>query len=240
MKLLTPSIFDPFPEVLVAMSMRENSLPGENNMSKNQGDPAIAQKNRQSFVQEIGFDTARLITPQQDHTDIIHVVTPDYQPHTGDGLVCSEPGWLLGITVADCIPLFLYDPETKGYGIVHSGWRGSAQNITGTAITKMNQKFGARPEHIFAWVGPSAGKESYEVGVDVASEFNPRYSTPHTDTSWLFDNKSVVLDQLLGSGLSPDKIEVSSLDTITNHELHSARRGGDSSGRMLAAIGRSQ
>lgn len=240
MKLLTPSIFDPFPEVLVAMSMRENSLPGENNMSKNQGDATIAEKNRQSFAQEVGFDTSRLVTPQQEHTSIAHIVTHDYEPRRGDSLLSNEPGWLLGITIADCVPLLLYDPETKSYGVVHSGWRGSAQNIAGNAVSEMNQKFGVRPENIFAWVGPSAGKESYEVGVDVVSEFNPRYSTPQSDNSWLFDNKSVVADQLLGSGLSPDKIEVSGLDTITNHELHSARRDGESSGRMLAAIGRSQ
>ena len=238
MKLLTPGIFETFTEIVAAMSMREQDLPGENNMSKDQGDPGTAQDNRRELVTEIGFDISKLATPQQKHTDITHVVRGEYHAGTADALISDEPGWLLGITVADCVPLLLYDPETGGYGVVHSGWKGSAQNIAGGTVAKMVQEFSVRPKNLIAWIGPSAGKESYEVEYDVVSQFNPRYSQPAEDEKWLFDNKSVVCDQLIDSGLAPDKIEISSLDTISNQELHSARRDGDESGRMLVVIGR--
>ncbi|MEX0749049.1 MAG: peptidoglycan editing factor PgeF [Candidatus Saccharimonadales bacterium] len=236
MKLLAPTIFDPFPEVVAAMSMRDTAGANQLNMSRQQ-ESKIARTNRQQFAAEIGFDLEQLAAPEQNHTDIVHVVQGEYHPHPGDGVITSEPGWLLGITVADCVPLLLFDPLSGSYGAIHSGWRGSAQNIAGITVQKMMREFSLRPENLYAWIGPSADKATYEVGYDVVSQFNPKYSTPLDADRWLFDNKRVVHDQLLDNGLRLERIEISSLDTISNPELHSERRDEETSGRMLAAIG---
>lgn len=237
MKLLAPHCFEPFPEVVASMSLRDESWPGALSMLHNGTDEATAQQNRRRFCRELGFSPRRLAIPRQTHSDDIHTVREEYHRHDGDAVITVEPEWLLGVTVADCVPVLLFDPSSGSYAAIHSGWRGSAQNIAGKTVIKMIRELGLEPEQARAWIGPAAGADSYEVGAEVVEQFNRQYSWPQSEDSWLFDNKSVVRDQLIDQGVLEEHIEISSLDTIANQELHSARRDGDQSGRMLAAIG---
>jgi copper oxidase (laccase) domain-containing protein len=77
----------------------------------------------------------------------------------------------------------------------------------------------------------------YEVGTDVAEQFDDRYSLPLGGGKWLFDNAGVVLDQLIAAGLQPERIEMEDRCTICDPRLHSWRRDREKSGRMLALIG---
>ncbi len=238
MKLLTPSIFESFPEVVAAMSLRDETEAGNLSMTEDGANSEIARTNREQFCQELGFGNDWLAYhPEQMHSADIHIVRGEFHHRQGDGLIAQQPGWLLGVTVADCVAVLLYDPVTSAFGAVHSGWRGSSLNIVDGAIAKAVREFGIDPRNLYAWVSPAAGAASYEVGFEVVNQFNARYSRPNGDDTWLFDNKSVVRDQLINSGVEPDHIEMSELDTITNQELHSARRDSDKAGRMLAAIG---
>ena len=238
MKLLAPNIFEPFQEVIASMSLRDETEPGHLSMIAKGTDKSTARKNRHRLCQELGFSPDQLAYPEQTHSDIVHTVTDEYSRHEGDALITGQSGWLLGVTVADCVPVLLYDPFSGSYGAIHSGWRGSAANITGATVAKLVKEFDTDPTNIIAWVGPATGEDSYEVGSEVASQFNQKYSRPNNQDGWLFDNKSVVYDQLISAGLQESNIEVSGLDTITNTEFHSARRDGEDSGRMLCAIGR--
>jgi len=229
MKLLIPDIFTQFSEVVAAMSLRDKSMPADFDMRANQTD------NRASFARELGFEPGHIATPQQTHSDTIQTFYDTYTPREGDAIITSERSWLIGVTVADCVPVLLYAPQKHIVGAVHSGWRGSSQNIAGLTVARF-RKYEVAPNDIYAWIGPHAGAESYQVGQDVMSEFNQKYTQPH-DNGWLFDNGAVVYDQLTTAGVPADQIEVSSLDTITNPELHSDRRDEEESGRMLAAIG---
>lgn len=236
MKLIAPAIFDPFPEVIAAMSLRESQLPHQGDMSlthnKKQG-----RANQLAFTRELGFESEQLAIPAQEHSDIVHLLHQEYRSHPGDGIITDGPGWLVGVLVADCAPILLYDPTTGSYGVVHSGWQGSAQNITSHAIHKMIKELHVRPSNLYAWIGPSADKDSYRIDATAAEQFNPKYSQPVDAAHSLLDNKSVICDQLIDCGLTADHIEASSLDTVTNQNLHSQLRDGDESGRMLVAIG---
>lgn len=237
MKLLAPAIFEQFPEMVAAVSLRDETAPGNMSMTKAGTDEETASENRGKFCQELGFKDDQLAHPILTHSDNVHIVKDEYSRHEGDAVMTVQPEWLLGVTVADCAPVLMYDPESGFYAAIHSGWRGSALNITDAAISKAMREFHIDPRNVYAWIGPAASSESYEVGYDVVNQFNPRYSQPKEADKWLFDNKSVVRDQLLNSGIEPDKIEICGLDTITNQELHSARRDGEQAGRMLVAIG---
>lgn len=237
MKLLTPAIFDPFPEVAAGMSLVDEDYPGRFSMLGNGVAETDADHNRVAFAKELGFPSQKLAVPIETQSDIVHPVRGEYHRHESDALITEQAGWLLGITTADCVPILLYNPDVGCYAAIHSGWRGSAQNITGKTIGLLTKEYSADPAATYAWIGPAASGDTYEVGFEVINQFNPRYSQVKGDDTWLFDNKSVVKDQLINSGIGSDRIEVSGLDTITNVELHSARREGESSGRMLAAIG---
>jgi copper oxidase (laccase) domain-containing protein len=105
------------------------------------------------------------------------------------------------------------------------------------AVRKMKE-LGGLPQNIFAFIGASASGEKYEVGLEVATLFEEKHLVDLHNGKFLLDVKAANLDQLLFAGIPADQIEVSPLCTISDERLHSYRRDGKRSGRMLAVIER--
>jgi polyphenol oxidase len=140
------------------------------------------------------------------------------------------------ITVADCLPVVLFDPKAAVLGHVHAGWRGSASGIVRKAVTMMQSEFGASPDAMTAYLGPSAGVCCYEVGREVADAFLLEQLEVRNGRTYL-NLKKANLDQLLECGLRPENIEISALCTICSPQLfHSYRRDREKSGRMMAVV----
>ncbi len=98
------------------------------------------------------------------------IIAPDGLPVVPgcDGLVTNETGVVLAIYVADCGALWLADRKTGAIGLIHSGKKGSEENILGTAIRTMEQQFGSRSEDIVAVLSPCIRPPDYEI--DFAAE----------------------------------------------------------------------
>jgi YfiH family protein len=237
--IYTPRIFKPFADVRAALTLRGTTHPPYGfNMSLSVGDDEKrVRSNRERLAQRLGFDAERLATQRQVHGDTIRVVRDGYQPEETDALIAPEPAWLLAISVADCIPVLLYDDEHRIVAGAHSGWRGSAANITGTLIARMRSEFNTDPQRLYVYVGASAGQCCYEVGSDVSLRFDQRHSRPFGNGKFLFDNRGVVLQQLLDSGIPSRQIELDARCTICDPAFHSYRRDGAASGRMFGVIG---
>ena len=88
----------------------------------------------------------------------------------GDAIISEEPGVVIGIRTADCVPILLADPETRMVACVHAGWRGTAGNILGATIGMLVSR-GCRAADIRVAIGPSIGSCCYEVGSEVARQF---------------------------------------------------------------------
>ena len=160
------------------MSQRCDDAPSE-------GDVAYARDtveshitaNRSTFLQEAGVELPDLTLGRQVHGEGVHVVTDEDrgrgQPPSfdaipnSDGLVTADPDVALGIVVADCVPILLYDPVQRAVGVVHAGWRGTVGRIGENAVTVMADAFSSRPSDIWAGIGPSIGPCCYEVGDEV-------------------------------------------------------------------------
>jgi YfiH family protein len=245
--IIRPSIFAKFPEIIVAQSTRLGGVSPElfgMNLSSHVGDKqANVDENRRLYLEAIGVPSdAKKVYQNQVHSANVTVVHGDEGiVKENDALITSEPNVLLGVTVADCTPILLYDPIAKVIAAVHAGWRGTEQMITLATVRKMIE-LGSRPSDIHGFIGASASKEKYEVGFDVATLFEEKYLTPIEKLSdggapkYLLDVKSANLDQLLYLGIPREQIEVSPLCTISDERLHSYRRDGKRSGRMLAVI----
>lgn len=154
-----------------------------------------------------------------------------------DALISSDPGRLLTVRTADCVPLLLIDERRRAVGAVHAGWRGTAQQIAQHAVAEMHRNFGSRPADLEAAIGPAIGVCCYEVGPDVAAQFPPssiRSAQPHPHLDLIAENRR----QLLDSGVAGQGIHAATLCTRCDSELfHSHRRDGDAAGRMLALVG---
>ena len=142
----------------------------------------------------------------------------------------------LVITVADCVPILLFDPIQKVIGIVHAGWKGTANAIVKRAIYKMQEEFKTETENVLAFIGPSAGVCCYEVSEEVAVKFENKI-VPYDKAKIFVDLKKENAFQLQRQGVVPGNIEISELCTICEKQLfHSYRRDGKSAGRMMAVI----
>lgn len=234
-----PRVFSRLSGLRAAMSLRGTTrLPFGFNMSLSVGDDAATvQQNRARLARRLGFDPDRMATQRQVHGDVIVDVGEGYAPCESDAMMTDVEGWLLAVSVADCVPVLLYDPTRRAIAAVHSGWRGTLRNIAGVTVARMRERFGSDPSALRIYIGTAAGQCCYEVGEDVAESFDACYSRDIGNGKFLFDNKGRVLDQLLESGVDTGLVELDERCTICSPVYHSYRRDGHASGRMLAVIG---
>lgn len=127
---------------------------------------ALAEIHRDTLP-EIGIDAERsaFITAEQVHGHRVERVdrsTVSPVPAT-DGLITVEPNVCLAIYVADCGPIYLVDRRNRAIGLLHSGKKGTEQNIVGVAIHRMNMEFGTNPADVIAVLGPCVRPPHYEV-----------------------------------------------------------------------------
>lgn len=87
----------------------------------------------------------------------------------GDGIVTDNPLLMPVVTVADCVPLYLFDSGSGAFGVVHSGWKGTG--IAGEAVSLLEKRYGAEPKHICAAVGAHIHRCCYIVDEARAAYF---------------------------------------------------------------------
>ena len=147
-----------------------------------------------------------------------------------DGHATSEPGVLLTITVADCIPVYLAVPPTGALALVHAGWRGTAGGILQRAVDLLTSRGFARASDIVVHCGVGICGECYEVGSEVADRFGRPGST-HLDL------RGILAQQAHGLGIRDVSISPwCSAEERERFFSHRASRGRD--GRMVAYLGR--
>lgn len=155
-----------------------------------------------------------------------------------DGLVTNLKGAALFTTYADCTPIILFDPVKKVHGNVHSGWKGTLHKIGREAVEKMIEDYACNPGDIVAIIGPSIGKDDFEVESDVMKQFQDAFDF-HKDIirekdriKYLIDIQETNKRILLESGINKENITVIELSTKSNPMFHSYRRDGSEFGLM--------
>src|SRR6185437_9538717 len=94
----------------------------------------------------------------------------------GDGLMASEPGLLLCIQTADCIPVLIADRKNRAVAAFHAGWRGTLGRIVENGVGRMRLEFGSRPEDMIAAIGPGIGQCCYAIGEEVRQQFESQFA----------------------------------------------------------------
>lgn len=136
--------------------------------------------NRQLFVSTVSKKAApSLVTLKQIHSSIVQMVgksdAGDDAKHKADGMMTNEPGILLGIQTADCIPVLIADRKKRAVAAFHAGWRGTLKRIIESGVGRMRLEFGSRPEDLVAAIGPGIGACCYAVGEEVRMEFESQF-----------------------------------------------------------------
>jgi polyphenol oxidase len=153
-----------------------------------------------------------------------------------DALWSDEKHVSIGIKVADCLPVTMIDPQHSVIVNIHSGWRGAVQQITSAGFDAVSSATAFDGRTALAYLGPSIRTCCFEVGEEVAEQFDAPYvdrsgSRPHVDIAAF--TKSV----LRARGLAEERIFDSGLCTrCEGSAFHSYRRDGKGSGRNLAIV----
>lgn len=239
-RLISSEKLSQYPALRFAMSTRIGGVSPEPlgmNLSYRVGDdPANVAENRKRFFGSLGFSDSGSAIPHQCHSSSIQVVSQPGEYESCDGLVTRTSGLPLVVTVADCLPIVLYDPSRAVLALVHAGWRGTAQGIVAEAVDIMVKQCGVISNELIAYLGPSAGVCCYEVGGEVAEVFSLDQIEQRDDRLYL-NLKKANADQLLSSGMKKENIEISPSCTICNPQFfHSHRRDRNKSGRMMAVV----
>ncbi len=207
------------------------------NLSFNVGDDVRnVHANRELFFGALDIRLDELAIPGQVHGTTVRCAnTPGAYPKC-DALVSQMPRVFLCVSVADCVPVFLFDKKNNVIAGIHAGWRGTAGKIVQEVIAVMQRTFSSHPSDLLAYIGPAAAACCYAVGDEVASQFAETF-LHHVDGKVHVDLKAANLSQLLSTGVHRSSIEVSTLCTITDATLHSYRRDRERSGRMIGVLG---
>ncbi len=190
-------------------------------------DKTISQ-NRASFLQSIGVNPDQLVSAQLEHGNNAVVIISskgfEFIPHT-DALLTNQENIFLSITVADCLPIYLYDPSSSTIGIIHAGWKGLKKDIIKETITKAQKELDLDPTRTLIEIGPSIGACHFEVQQDVADQFEEYLNgISKREGKTYLDLKKIAEAQLLETGINKENIEVSSICTYDDQNYFSYRR----------------
>lgn len=189
-----------------------------------------------------------LVTLHQVHSaDVATVSKPfalDARPHV-DAMVTDQPGMLLGILTADCVPVLFYDASAQIIGAAHAGWKGAIGGVTDNTIMAM-EKLGASRDNISCAIGPCIAQESYEVDAGFQHHFveddpaNASFFEAGQPDHFQFDIESYVADRLAKAGIA--KIDKLGLDTYVHEDRYysyrrSCHREEAGYGRQISLIG---
>jgi len=129
---------------------------------------------RESLSKALNLEEEKIYLPVQKHTNHIHVLELNHDPVIADAVITDRADVLIGVIVADCVPVLVYDKENKIIGAVHAGWKGTAGGILEKTLLLMMERFNSHPNDILISIGPSIKKCSYEVDVDVKAAVENR------------------------------------------------------------------
>jgi len=164
--------------------------------------------------------------------------------HGYDAIVTDQPGVLVTVETADCVPILLLDPVRGVSAAVHAGWRGTLGGIVPKTVAVMQTRFGCSLRSIRAAIGPSIGVCCYEVNGPVLGPMKrsfPYWAEVVEDvkgTKAHLDLRGFNRRQLEEVGIGPARIETVNLCTACHPDLfYSYRRDGARTGRMSSGIG---
>lgn len=221
--------FQDFPQIIAGITTQEYG--NCSNTLIREGEASIFHQRLLSMHHMSDINIGKLI-----HTDIIINIGKDDLSKESDALISNISNKFIGVTTADCIPVFLFDSRTNAVGIVHSGRKGLFLEITNKTIIKMNHDFGTNTSDLYIQIGPHICEKCYEVDNFILEEFG----IFEKKTKGYLPMQEILLSQLEKLHIPKNQIFTSPLCTRCSQNrdqyiFYSHRR--QESERMLSFIG---
>ncbi|WP_413539756.1 peptidoglycan editing factor PgeF [Aerococcus viridans] len=193
--------------------------------------PTQVVANRQTLADALQVDADQFVFANQTHSKKAYRVkagdrgrgslsTEDAVDDV-DALYTYESDVVVGVFTADCVPVIFYDEDIGLIGAIHSGWKGTVQDIVSATFAQIkNENPDIYMGNIKVILGPSIAQKSFEVDKDVADQFKAlgyaddliQWDDGHG--KYLVDNQATVAEQLKRVGILADNIRLSDQDTL--------------------------
>ena len=202
-------------------------------------------QNYKNMCEVLGTNYINIVKCRQNHTKNVGVINnkvnenePDFDiqlfENGVDGLVTNKSDLILATTNADCILLLFFDPVKRVIANVHSGWKGTLQEISTVAVDKMLKEYKCNPEDIICCICPSIRKCHFEVDKDVRDMFFEKFKRlkeiddiieyDEDERKWHVDTVLINRVILKNMGLKDENIIDSGICSVCNSDLiHSFR-----------------
>lgn len=208
--------------------------------------PDNVLENRRRAAALLGVAPSALFYLSQVHGVAHRVLGPTDDPEAvirdvGDITLSAAPGIACGVRTADCAPVLLGDRRSGAVLAIHSGWRGTVQNVVGAGIAALRALV-EQPLDACAAIGPHIERCCFEVGEDVAAQLALASSAGdavvvRAGPKPRVDLRPVLRAQLRHAGIADRDIEdVAGCTVCDSGAFFSFRRDGARSGRLLSAI----
>ena len=239
-----PVIFQTFDFLLGIQSKRHGGVSPKPYQSLNLGlntddNYKNVTENRKRLFSALNISEEQIAAVYQVHgNEVIETFQAGYVKGY-DALITQQKGLFLSITIADCVPVLVYDAGGRAVAAIHAGWRGTSGGIVEKTLEEMKRRYGTQPKHCFAYIGTCIDECSFEVDEDVAQHFSTAHKRWDKKRNKFFvDLKKANELQLLDFGIPSQQIEISPYSTVLhNRDYFSYRKEKGETGRMLAIIG---
>jgi YfiH family protein len=211
------------------------------NMGLRSGDDeTAAQRNRQQLGELADLPSAPHWLRQVHGVDVVRFDghNDSAVEREADAAVTSTVGVVLAVLTADCLPVLFAAKDGREVGAAHAGWRGLAAGVLEATVAAMH----TAPEGLVAWLGPAAGPQKYEVGVEVYDAFVAHdwgAGSAFTSTRphhWNVDLYALARRRLEKAGLRASDIHGGALCTIADPQSFYSHRRDQRTGRMATLV----
>lgn len=211
--------------VIAGITLKDATRKEANNMALHacrDKEAVIANRKHLAALLDVRLDD--FVCAEQTHRDQFYHVTAQDRGRGAyttadairdtDALFTTEQNILLGVFTADCVPVFFYEPTAGVIGVIHSGWRGTVQEITPKTLTAVSEQFAVKPDNFYVQIGLALSQKRFEVDRDVYEAFLnlgyvERYIAYHAVTQkFHIDQQLVIQQQCVNVGIPKEQIKI--------------------------------
>lgn len=229
---MTSQFYETLENITAGTTLKDPNQALNGNLALHTGEnPTQVVANRQTLADALQVDADQFVFANQTHSKKAYHVTVGDQGRGSlstedavddvDALYTYETDIVLGVFTADCVPVLFYDEDSGLIGAIHSGWKGTIQDIVSWTFAQIKSQ---DPELFMgkmkAVLGPSIAQDSFEVDKDVADQFTALgYADDFIQWDarrgkYLINNQATVAEQLKRVGFLPENIQLSDQDTL--------------------------
>ncbi|MGL4981516.1 MAG: polyphenol oxidase family protein [Treponemataceae bacterium] len=132
--------------------------------------------NRDSFFSKQSIDQKKIVPVELIHSKNVFAVAKQSDTFNlcGDGILTQNQNLIPSVTVADCMPIYLFDETKNVFGVVHSGWKGTG--IIEQALDQAKTTYNCRIEDFSIIFGPHIRSCCYKIDEERKIFFQTQFS----------------------------------------------------------------